>query len=63
MDEHLAVVGSGAIACGLAATAAHHGPVTAAGALAELGGAGARRASSGRSRAWVRRSTPSTCRS
>jgi 3-hydroxybutyryl-CoA dehydrogenase len=24
-DEHLAVVGSGAIACGLAATAAHHG--------------------------------------
>jgi 3-hydroxybutyryl-CoA dehydrogenase len=28
MDEHLAVVGSGAIACGLAATAAHHGPVT-----------------------------------
>jgi 3-hydroxybutyryl-CoA dehydrogenase len=28
MSEHLAVVGSGAIACGLAATAAHHGPVT-----------------------------------
>ena len=27
MDEHLAIVGSGAIACGLAATAAHHGPV------------------------------------
>lgn len=25
--KHLAVVGSGAIACGLAATAAHHGPV------------------------------------
>ncbi len=25
--NHLAVVGSGAIACGLAATAAHHGPV------------------------------------
>jgi 3-hydroxybutyryl-CoA dehydrogenase len=28
MSEHLAIVGSGAIACGLAATAAHHGPVT-----------------------------------
>jgi len=28
MDERLAIVGSGAIACGLAATAAHHGPVT-----------------------------------
>ncbi len=27
MNEHLAIVGSGAIACGLAATAAHHGPV------------------------------------
>jgi 3-hydroxybutyryl-CoA dehydrogenase len=27
MKEHLAIVGSGAIACGLAATAAHHGPV------------------------------------
>ncbi len=27
MSEHLAIVGSGAIACGLAATAAHHGPV------------------------------------
>ena len=27
MDERLAIVGSGAIACGLAATAAHHGPV------------------------------------
>lgn len=27
MTERLAVVGSGAIACGLAATAAHHGPV------------------------------------
>ncbi len=27
MREHLAIVGSGAIACGLAATAAHHGPV------------------------------------
>jgi 3-hydroxybutyryl-CoA dehydrogenase len=27
VDEHLAIVGSGAIACGLAATAAHHGPV------------------------------------
>ncbi len=27
MTEHLAIVGSGAIACGLAATAAHHGPV------------------------------------
>ena len=27
MDEHLAIVGSGAIACGLAATAAHHGRV------------------------------------
>ena len=27
MDEHLAIVGSGAIACGLAATAAHHGPL------------------------------------
>ncbi len=26
-DKHLAVAGSGAIACGLAATAAHHGPV------------------------------------
>ena len=26
-NEHLAIVGSGAIACGLAATAAHHGPV------------------------------------
>jgi 3-hydroxybutyryl-CoA dehydrogenase len=26
-EKHLAVVGSGAIACGLAATAAHHGPV------------------------------------
>jgi 3-hydroxybutyryl-CoA dehydrogenase len=25
VDEHLAIVGSGAIACGLAATAAHHG--------------------------------------
>jgi 3-hydroxybutyryl-CoA dehydrogenase len=28
MNERLAIVGSGAIACGLAATAAHHGPVT-----------------------------------
>ena len=28
MSESLAIVGSGAIACGLAATAAHHGPVT-----------------------------------
>lgn len=28
MNEQLAIVGSGAIACGLAATAAHHGPVT-----------------------------------
>ncbi|MHB1539095.1 MAG: 3-hydroxyacyl-CoA dehydrogenase family protein [Solirubrobacteraceae bacterium] len=28
MDEELAIVGSGAIACGLAATAAHHGAVT-----------------------------------
>ncbi|MGO8906199.1 MAG: 3-hydroxyacyl-CoA dehydrogenase family protein [Solirubrobacteraceae bacterium] len=27
MNEHLAIAGSGAIACGLAATAAHHGPV------------------------------------
>jgi 3-hydroxybutyryl-CoA dehydrogenase len=27
MNESLAIVGSGAIACGLAATAAHHGPV------------------------------------
>jgi 3-hydroxybutyryl-CoA dehydrogenase len=27
VDEHLAIVGSGAIACGLAATAAHHGPI------------------------------------
>jgi 3-hydroxybutyryl-CoA dehydrogenase len=27
LDERLAIVGSGAIACGLAATAAHHGPV------------------------------------
>ena len=27
MNEELAIVGSGAIACGLAATAAHHGPV------------------------------------
>jgi 3-hydroxybutyryl-CoA dehydrogenase len=27
VNEHLAIVGSGAIACGLAATAAHHGPV------------------------------------
>ncbi len=27
MNEHLARAGSGAIACGLAATAAHHGPV------------------------------------
>lgn len=27
MKERLAIVGSGAIACGLAATAAHHGPV------------------------------------
>jgi 3-hydroxybutyryl-CoA dehydrogenase len=27
VDEHLAIAGSGAIACGLAATAAHHGPV------------------------------------
>ena len=27
MSTHLAVAGSGAIACGLAATAAHHGPV------------------------------------
>src|ERR1700677_4803133 len=27
MTERLAIVGSGAIACGLAATAAHHGPV------------------------------------
>ncbi len=26
-SKHLAIVGSGAIACGLAATAAHHGPV------------------------------------
>jgi 3-hydroxybutyryl-CoA dehydrogenase len=27
LNERLAIVGSGAIACGLAATAAHHGPV------------------------------------
>jgi 3-hydroxybutyryl-CoA dehydrogenase len=27
VNAHLAIVGSGAIACGLAATAAHHGPV------------------------------------
>jgi 3-hydroxybutyryl-CoA dehydrogenase len=27
VDEHLAIIGSGAIACGLAATAAHHGRV------------------------------------
>ncbi len=27
MEERLAIVGSGAIACGLAVTAAHHGPV------------------------------------
>ena len=27
MEKRLAIVGSGAIACGLAATAAHHGPV------------------------------------
>jgi 3-hydroxybutyryl-CoA dehydrogenase len=27
LEERLAIVGSGAIACGLAATAAHHGPV------------------------------------
>ncbi len=27
MNEHLGIAGSGAIACGLAATAAHHGPV------------------------------------
>jgi 3-hydroxybutyryl-CoA dehydrogenase len=27
VNEHLAIAGSGAIACGLAATAAHHGPV------------------------------------
>lgn len=27
MNERLAIVGSGAIACGLASTAAHHGPV------------------------------------
>jgi 3-hydroxybutyryl-CoA dehydrogenase len=27
LDERVAIVGSGAIACGLAATAAHHGPV------------------------------------
>jgi len=27
VDERLAIVGTGAIACGLAATAAHHGPV------------------------------------
>lgn len=29
MDERLAIVGSGAIACGLAATAAHHGAIAA----------------------------------
>ena len=28
MNERLGIVGSGAIACGLAASAAHHGPVT-----------------------------------
>lgn len=28
MNERIAIAGSGAIACGLAATAAHHGPVT-----------------------------------
>jgi 3-hydroxybutyryl-CoA dehydrogenase len=28
VDERIVVIGSGAIACGLAATAAHHGPVT-----------------------------------
>ena len=27
VEKRLAIVGSGAIACGLAATAAHHGPV------------------------------------
>jgi 3-hydroxybutyryl-CoA dehydrogenase len=27
VNEHIAIAGSGAIACGLAATAAHHGPV------------------------------------
>src|ERR1700682_3753937 len=27
LSRHLAIAGSGAIACGLAATAAHHGPV------------------------------------
>jgi 3-hydroxybutyryl-CoA dehydrogenase len=27
VNEHLAIAGSGAIACGLAATAAHHGPL------------------------------------
>jgi 3-hydroxybutyryl-CoA dehydrogenase len=28
VEERLVIIGSGAIACGLAATAAHHGPVT-----------------------------------
>ena len=37
MNERLAIVGSGAIACGLAATAAHHGPVLPAPGLGRCG--------------------------
>ena len=37
MNEQLAIAGSGAIACGLAATAAHHGPVLLLARSNELG--------------------------
>ena len=63
VNERLAIVGSGAIACGLAATAAHHGPVL----LLARSESSADRARRDRredpQRAWAPRSIPSTCRS
>ena len=43
MEERLGIAGSGAIACGLAATAAQHGDVLLWARSDELGGARARR--------------------
>ncbi len=62
MNEHLAIVGSGAIACGLAATAAHHGPVRLLARSVIAPRSGPRPLSIRPWRAWPWRSTPSTCR-
>ena len=62
LNERIGIVGSGTIACGLAATAAHHGPVSLL-ARSESSADARRRRSRRRSAAWRPRSIPSTSRS